>query len=118
MLVLFYISLPLVKEQPLLEKKKPPSVNNEHLCTADTAKAWESNHIRKQATQQPIHTAWQMHVYKPKQTLPFPIQYKLANARRTVYFLIFLAAESKIWTTDPGRLQRVSRDVFTSHWTF
>ena len=59
---------------------KNPGVNNKHLCTADTAKAWESNHIWKEAAQYPIHTAWQAHGYKPKQPLLFPLQYKLANA--------------------------------------
>jgi len=31
---------------------KNPSVNNEHLCRADTTKAWEQNHMWKEATQQ------------------------------------------------------------------
>jgi hypothetical protein len=46
-----------------------------------------------------------VHVCQPKRTLPFFLQYKLANAGRPVYFLIFLVAYSEIWTTDPGLLQ-------------
>ena len=68
---------------------KTPSVNKEHLFTAHAAKAWESNHIWKEATQHPTHIAWQVHVYKPKQTLPFPLQRKLVNARRQFSLLIF-----------------------------
>jgi len=34
-------------------------------------------------------------------------QYKLANARQSVYLLIFLVAYTEIWTTDPGRLQYI-----------
>jgi hypothetical protein len=33
-----------------------------------------------------IHIARQMHVCKPKQTLPFPLQHILVNARRPVIF--------------------------------
>jgi hypothetical protein len=50
----------------------------------------ESNHIWKEATQQSTHTAQQVHVCTPKQTLPFPLQYKLANARQPVYLFTFL----------------------------
>jgi len=44
----------------------------------------------KEVTQHPIHIAWQVHVCKPKQTLSFPLQYKLANAWWVVYLLILV----------------------------
>jgi len=59
-----------------------------------------------------------MHVCKPKQTLPFPLQYKLANAWRPVYLLISLVAQSEIQTADPGRLQYGSDDkAIDSFWS-
>jgi len=57
-------------------------VDNEHRHTADTAKKHKNSTIYgKNASQHPSHIAWQVHVSKPKHTLPFSLQYKLANAR-------------------------------------
>jgi hypothetical protein len=75
MLVLFYISLPLVKETSYCRKNpnKSISTNNECLCTAGHHFKQKNKILYgKEMHQHSIHIAKQVHVYKPKyKTLPF-----------------------------------------------
>jgi len=83
--------------------------NSKHLPIADIANR-ESIHMWEGQLNSLIHIAWQVHVCKctcaHQTNFASSLSiYKLANARRPVYLLMFLVAKSEIWTMVPGRLQ-------------
>ena len=95
------LSPSLSKKQATLGKTQLKHFhNNVHLCTADTAIT-----IRIKPYKERGNSA--IYPYSPADArVPTKtnFQYKLTNARQSVYLLIFLVASSEIWNTDPGRL--------------
>jgi hypothetical protein len=98
------------RNKPLQEKSsKNIPTNNEHLRPAGHSfKQKNTNLIWKRGeTALYSYSLAGARVDSMQTKINFALffQYKLANAKRPVYLLIFLTAFSEIWTTDPVRLK-------------